>query len=233
LCNKDCWQYRTFARCTDIENPEPFTFIFDKTKFEKKIEKSETKESNSNKSKQDDDYSAYDEAIEELKKEKGKNLNTVFRNYSSRYMKYSKTNIIAMYICIMANGSIENLYIRLRDYNSSINIDAFKRRVRFIIKFEEEPIDPHIGIGDVIHIFEKENKQDFNNRIFDIEFNKNTILEQVKAVTVNLGVKGKFRAINEFEVNIIDNTQATIQEYLLSENDLFEDNILNISEDSL
>ncbi|CAG8732189.1 1838_t:CDS:2, partial [Dentiscutata heterogama] len=46
------------------------------------------------------------------------------------------------------------------------------------------------GKGDVIRIFKKENKQDFNNRIFDIEFNKRTTLEQAKEVTTNLGAAG-------------------------------------------
>ncbi|CAG8750554.1 11435_t:CDS:1, partial [Gigaspora rosea] len=105
-------------------------------------------------------------------------------------VKYSKTHIVAMYICITANGPIDNLYTKLRGYNSSIDIEAFKRRVRFIIKFEDEPIDSRVGKGDVIRIFEKGNKQDFNNRIFDIEFNKGTTLEQVKLVTTDLGIDG-------------------------------------------
>ncbi|RIB10925.1 hypothetical protein C2G38_2204842 [Gigaspora rosea] len=80
-------------------------------------------------------------------------------------VKYSKTHIVAMYICITANGSIDNLYTKLC-----------------------EPIDSCVGKGDVICIFEKENKQDFNNRIFDIEFNKDTTLEQVKLVTTDLDI---------------------------------------------
>ncbi|RIB23710.1 hypothetical protein C2G38_2242502 [Gigaspora rosea] len=112
------------------------------------------------------------------------------RKHCRMNVKYSKTYIVAMHIRITANGPMENLYSKLREYNSSIDIDAFKRRVRFIIKFEGEPIDPRIGKGDVIRIFEKGNKKDFNNRIFDIEFNKNTTLEQVKAVTVDLDIKG-------------------------------------------
>ncbi|RIB23508.1 hypothetical protein C2G38_2171100 [Gigaspora rosea] len=93
-----------------------------------------------------------------------------------------------MYICITANSPIDNLYTKLRGYNSSIDIEAFKRRDRFIIKFEGEPIDSCVGKGNVIRIFEKRNKQDFNNRIFDIEFNKGTTLEQVKLVTTDLGI---------------------------------------------
>ncbi|RIB13723.1 hypothetical protein C2G38_2197094 [Gigaspora rosea] len=88
-----------------------------------------------------------------------------------------------MYICITANGPIENLYKNLREHNSLINIEAFIRRVRFTIKFEEDPIDSRIGKRNITRIFEKENKQDFNNRIFDIEFNRETILEQAKKVT--------------------------------------------------
>jgi hypothetical protein len=105
-------------------------------------------------------------------------------------VKYDKTHIVGMYICITANGSIENLYKKLRESNSSININAINRRVRFIIKFEGEPIYPRIGYGDVMRIYEKGNKQDINNRIFDIEFNKGTTLDAVKKVTLDLGVKG-------------------------------------------
>ncbi|CAG8561181.1 5187_t:CDS:1, partial [Dentiscutata heterogama] len=112
------------------------------------------------------------------------------RNHCRMDVKYGKTHIVAMYICITANGPIENLYKKLRESNSSINIDAFIRRVRFIIKFEGNPIDTNIGKGDVIRIFEKGNKQDFNNRIFDIEFNKGTTLEQAKEVTTDLGTNG-------------------------------------------
>ncbi|RIB13621.1 hypothetical protein C2G38_2197320 [Gigaspora rosea] len=74
-------------------------------------------------------------------------------------VKYGKTKIVAMYICITANGPIENLYKNLR---------------------ERDSIDSRIGKGDIIRIFEKGNKQDFNNRIFDIEFNKETTLEQAE-----------------------------------------------------
>ncbi|RIB25192.1 hypothetical protein C2G38_2166536 [Gigaspora rosea] len=95
-------------------------------------------------------------------------------------VKYSKTNVVAMYICITANSPIKNLYKNLRECNSSIDIKVFIRRVRYIIKFEGDPIDSRIGKGDITHIFEKGNKQDFNNRIFDIEFNRETTLEQAK-----------------------------------------------------
>ncbi|CAG8726676.1 11236_t:CDS:1, partial [Gigaspora rosea] len=105
------------------------------------------------------------------------------RNHCLMDIKYGKTNIVAMYICITANGPIENLYKNLKERNSSIDIEAFIRRVRYIIKFEGDPIDSRIGKGNIIYIFEKENKQDFNNRIFDIEFNRETTLEQVKKVT--------------------------------------------------
>ncbi|CAG8810026.1 5522_t:CDS:2, partial [Gigaspora rosea] len=101
-------------------------------------------------------------------------------NHCLMDVKYGKTKIVAMYICITANGPIENLYKNLRERNSSIDIRAFIRRVRFIIKFEGDSIDSRIGKGDIIRIFEKGNKQDFNNRIFDIEFNKETTLEQAE-----------------------------------------------------
>ncbi|CAG8784905.1 25629_t:CDS:1, partial [Gigaspora rosea] len=110
-------------------------------------------------------------------------------NYCLIDVKYGKTKIVAMYICITSNGPIENLYKNLRERNSSIDIKAFIRRVRFIIKFEGDPIDSRIGKGNVIRIFEKGNKQDFNNRIFDIEFNKETTLEQAEKVTIDLGIK--------------------------------------------
>ncbi|RIB00370.1 hypothetical protein C2G38_2051713, partial [Gigaspora rosea] len=55
-----------------------------------------------------------------------------------------------MYICITANSPIDNLYTKLRGYNSSIDIEAFKRRDRFIIKFEGEPIDSCVGKDRVI-----------------------------------------------------------------------------------
>ncbi|CAG8658343.1 331_t:CDS:2, partial [Scutellospora calospora] len=104
-------------------------------------------------------------------------------------VKYDKTQIVGMYICITANGPIENLYKKLRESNSSIDINALYRRIRFIIKFEGEPIDPRIGYGDVLRIYEKGNKQDVNNRIFDIEFNRGTTLEEVKKVTLDLGIE--------------------------------------------
>ncbi|RIB08703.1 hypothetical protein C2G38_2251860 [Gigaspora rosea] len=111
-------------------------------------------------------------------------------NHCLMDVKYGKTKIVAMYICITSNGPIENLYKNLRERNSSIDIKAFIRRVRFIIKFEGDPIDSRIGKGNVIRIFEKGNKQDFNNRIFDIEFNKETTLEQAEKVTIDLGIEG-------------------------------------------
>ncbi|CAG8721294.1 13761_t:CDS:2, partial [Dentiscutata erythropus] len=184
-------------------------------------------------SKQDDDYSAYNEAIEELKKEKGKNLNTVFRNYSSR-----------------SNEPIENLYTRLRDYNSSIDIDAFKRHVCFIIKLEGEPIDPCIEIDNGIKTdFDSDSQiesstQQQNNYKYSENFNKSKSESKLLDLysddfeNTKKQKKGKFRAINEFKVNHqkLNNNSKHIHEsekHLLSENDLFEDNILNISEDSL
>ncbi|CAG8612681.1 7492_t:CDS:1, partial [Scutellospora calospora] len=77
-----------------------------------------------------------------------------------------------MYICITANSSIENLYKKLRKNNSSIDINTLYHRIKFIIKFEEEPIDPRIGDRNILRIYKKGNKQDVNNRIFDIEFNR-------------------------------------------------------------
>ncbi|RIB02887.1 hypothetical protein C2G38_2255328 [Gigaspora rosea] len=110
------------------------------------------------------------------------------RNHCEMNVKYGKTYIVAMYICITSNGPIENLYTRLRKNNSSINIDAFIRRVKFIIKYEGESIDEN-GKGDIIRIFEKGNKKEFNEKIFDIEFNKGTTLEEVDKVTINLGIE--------------------------------------------
>jgi hypothetical protein len=113
------------------------------------------------------------------------------RNHPKMDVKYGKTKIVAMYICITGNGPIENLYRKMRESNSSIDIGAFSRRIRYIIKFEGEPIDPRIGKGDVIRIFEKGSKQDFNNRIFDIEFNANTTFKQVEEITLKLGIEGE------------------------------------------
>jgi hypothetical protein len=104
-------------------------------------------------------------------------------------VKYDKTNIVAIYICITANGPIENLYKNIRATNSSININALKRRIRFIICTEGNQIDN--GTGKILYIFEKRNKENFNNRIFDIEFNSGTTLEEIKKVTFNLGFKGE------------------------------------------
>ncbi|CAG8747406.1 3490_t:CDS:1, partial [Dentiscutata erythropus] len=42
--------------------------------------------------------------------------------------------------------------------------------------------------GNITRKFEKRNKQDFNNRIFDIKFAKRTTLEQVEKVTLDLGI---------------------------------------------
>ncbi|CAG8615533.1 10755_t:CDS:2, partial [Scutellospora calospora] len=106
-------------------------------------------------------------------------------------VKYDKTEIVGMYICITANGPIDNLYKKLRESNLSIDINILYRRIRFIIKFEGEPIDPRIGDGDILRIYEKGNKQDVNNRIFDIEFNRGTSLDEVKKVTLDLGIEGE------------------------------------------
>src|ERR1043165_5635523 len=91
-------------------------------------------------------------------------------------VKYDKANIIAMYICLTGNGPVEELYKKLRLNNSLIKIGAFERRLRYIIKFEGKPIQN--GSGNVVRIFEKGNKKDFNNRIFDIEFNEGTSFEE-------------------------------------------------------
>ncbi|CAG8712335.1 15707_t:CDS:1, partial [Gigaspora rosea] len=112
------------------------------------------------------------------------------RNHCEINVKYGKTYIVAMYICITSNGPIENFYTRLRKNNSSIDIDAFIRRVKFIIKYEGESIDEN-GKGDIIRIFEKGNKKEFNERIFDIKFNKGTTLEEVEKVTIDLGIEGE------------------------------------------
>src|SRR5438132_10051486 len=104
-------------------------------------------------------------------------------------IKYSKTNIVAIYICITGNGPVHELYKKLRENNSSINIEALIRRIRYIIKYEGNPIVNRIK--DVIRIFEKGNKKDFYNRKFDIEFNERIILEEVKKVTLDLGFEGK------------------------------------------
>ncbi|RIB20474.1 hypothetical protein C2G38_2035209 [Gigaspora rosea] len=63
-------------------------------------------------------------------------------------------------------------------------------RVKFIIKYEGESIDEN-GKGEIIRIFEKGNKKEFNERIFDIEFNKGTTLEEVEKVTIDLGIEGE------------------------------------------
>ncbi|RIB15537.1 hypothetical protein C2G38_2192130 [Gigaspora rosea] len=74
------------------------------------------------------------------------------RNHCLINVKYGKTNIVAIYICITANGPIKNLYKNLRECNSSIDIEAFIRRVRYIIKFERDPIDSRIGKGNITFI---------------------------------------------------------------------------------
>src|SRR5438132_11249317 len=104
-------------------------------------------------------------------------------------VKYSKTNIVAMYICIIGNRPIHELYKKLRENNPCINIEALIRRIRYIIKYEGNPIINEIG--DVIRIFEKRNKKDFYDRKFDIEFNEGITLEEVKKVTLDLGFEGQ------------------------------------------
>ncbi|KAF0550631.1 hypothetical protein F8M41_024309 [Gigaspora margarita] len=59
-------------------------------------------------------------------------------------VKYRKTNVVAKYIYITANGPIEILYKNLREHNSLIDIEVFIQRVRFIIKFEEDPTNSRI-----------------------------------------------------------------------------------------
>ncbi|KAF0429400.1 hypothetical protein F8M41_005696 [Gigaspora margarita] len=63
-------------------------------------------------------------------------------------------------------------------------------KIKFIIKYERELIDKN-GKGNIIFIFEKGNKKEFNERIFDIEFNKGTTLKKVEKVTVDLGIEGE------------------------------------------
>ncbi|RIB00120.1 hypothetical protein C2G38_2235576, partial [Gigaspora rosea] len=99
------------------------------------------------------------------------------RNYCEMNVKYGKTYIVAMYICITSNGPIENLYTRLRKNNSSIDIDAFIRRVKFIIKYEGESIDEN-GKGDII--------------------------QEVEKVTIDLGIEGKIYQDRQSWDNIIN-----------------------------
>ncbi|CAG8739001.1 17397_t:CDS:2, partial [Gigaspora rosea] len=86
-----------------------------------------------------------------------------------------------MYICITSNGPIENLYTRLQKNNSSIDIDAFIRRVKFIIKYKEESIDENgkdLGIEGEIY-------QDVKTGLFywrqswDNIINKYSIIENI------------------------------------------------------
>ncbi|RIB16942.1 hypothetical protein C2G38_2188633 [Gigaspora rosea] len=125
-----------------------------------------------------------------------------FENYNNDKINYNRDTTILIDDYYGSMSWTNFLQLTNRNYclmnikyerNSSIDIEAFIRRVRYIIKFEGDPIDSRIGKGDITHIFEKGNKQDFNNRIFDIEFNRETTLEQAKKakkVTVDLGIKG-------------------------------------------
>ncbi|RIB06425.1 hypothetical protein C2G38_2046797 [Gigaspora rosea] len=110
----------------------------------------------------------FDPCLREIAKAmKSKTLNPLYN--MKRYWKPIIIYIYgdpgtAMYICITSNGPIENLYTRLRKNNSSIDIDAFIRRVKFIIKYEGESID---------------------------ENSKGTTLEEVEKVTIDLGIEGE------------------------------------------
>src|SRR5438876_495902 len=104
-------------------------------------------------------------------------------------VKYSKTNIVAMYICITGNRSVYELYKKLRENNLSIKIEALIRRIRYIIKYEGNPIVNRIR--DMIRIFKKGNKKDFYDKKFDIEFNEGITLEEVKKITLDLGFEGQ------------------------------------------
>ncbi|RIB13918.1 hypothetical protein C2G38_2196551 [Gigaspora rosea] len=75
--------------------------------------------------------------------------------------------------------------------------------VKFIIKYEGESIDEN-GKGDIIRIFEKGNKKEFNERIFDIECNKGTTLEEVEKVTIDLGIEGEIYQDRQSWDNIIN-----------------------------
>ncbi|RIB02270.1 hypothetical protein C2G38_2228273 [Gigaspora rosea] len=167
-------------KCSEVSGP--FEFIFDENKFNSESDEKKMK------------IIILKQLMKYKKKEILMNwtyfLRLTDRNHCLMDIKHGKTNIVAMYICITANGTIENLYKNLRERNSSIDIEAFIRRVRYIIKFEGNPIDSRIGKGNITRIFEKGNKQDFNNRIFDIEFNRETTLEQAKKVTIDLEIKG-------------------------------------------
>ena len=132
-------------------------------------------------------------------------------------VKYSKTNIVAIYICITGNGPVHELYKKLRENNPSINIEALIRRIRYIIKYERNPIVNRIR--DMIRIFEKGNKKDFYDRKFNIEFNKEITLEEVKKITLDLEFKRQI--FQDIETN--QYYQYRIQKNKINEYSTIED----------
>ncbi|CAG8752820.1 956_t:CDS:2, partial [Dentiscutata heterogama] len=105
-------------------------------------------------------------------------------------IKYGKTHIVAMYICITSNGPIENLYKKLRQANSSIDINAFIQRVKFIIKFEGNPVDSETGKGNIIY--------DITDQII-INIPKSKPGERVIAFSSNKNYQNTERKINTVE----------------------------------
>ncbi|RIB20244.1 hypothetical protein C2G38_2179761 [Gigaspora rosea] len=197
FCNENC--EKLFARISEDPNiAGPFVFIYNESKFKNQ------KEDNDN---DDDAYleavsdilngKDVNETIVKFapkckkwaytpqgKSEICKDLfpgiyekadNKWWEKYNDEEFNYNRDTLILL-DDFYGSCSWTNL-LKLRKNNSSIDIDAFIRRVKFIIKYEGESIDES-GKGDIIRIFEKGNKKEFNERIFDIEFNKGTTLEE-------------------------------------------------------
>ncbi|KAF0420420.1 hypothetical protein F8M41_006991 [Gigaspora margarita] len=183
FCNENC--ERLFARISEDPNiAGPFLFIYDESKYKNQ------KEDN------DNDDNAYLEAVSDILN--GKDVNETIVKFAPKCKKWAYTPqglreiAKAMKNDFYGSCSWTNL-LRLTDRNHcEMNVKYGKTYivaiVKFIIKYEGELIDEN-GKGDIIRIFEKENKKEFNERIFDIEFNKGTTLEEVEKVTLDLGIE--------------------------------------------
>ncbi|CAG8549685.1 14090_t:CDS:2 [Dentiscutata heterogama] len=110
----------------------------------------------------------YEIATEEVLK--GENIDKVI----TKYISYTGTE---------KSKLCKDLFLRIYEKD---DIKQFEEYNNEEFNYNCNSIDTN-GKRDIICIFEKGNKQDFNNQIFDIEFNKRTTLEQAKEVTTDLG----------------------------------------------
>ncbi|KAF0444816.1 hypothetical protein F8M41_003339 [Gigaspora margarita] len=118
--------------------------------YNSKIKKVLNQEVNNND--KDDNYL---EAIKAILNRK--DINETIVKFAPKYKKWAHIlqGLKQITKAIKTNSPIENLYTRLQNYNSSIDINAFIRRVKFIIKGttleEDEKVTIDLGIEEEIY----------------------------------------------------------------------------------